>query len=63
MRRLPCLAASGKGRAMTAKEMRAAIIAHDKCKPGGDTYVPCQCLNCQSLRSKLFALTDKESKK
>lgn len=48
---------------MTAAEMRRAIIAHDKCPPGGASYIPCQCLNCQSLRSKLFALTGKESKK
>jgi|ERR1022692_191505 hypothetical protein len=47
---------------ITAKELRCLIIAHDKGK-GTGFYVPCQCLNCQSNRSKLFTLTDKESKK
>lgn len=46
----------------TAKELRALIVAHDKGK-GTGAYVPCQCKNCESNRSKLFALTGKPSRK
>lgn len=49
-----------------AKELRRLIVAHDQAGKNGnprDTYIPCHCGNCESNRSKLFALTGKPSSK
>lgn len=33
--------------------LRKRIVSHDRCKPGGLRYVPCNCKRCKADRATL----------
>ena len=42
------------------RTLRAALVAHDKCPPGGDSYIPCTCQQCTTNRAELHSLIAKK---